>query len=319
MSQSLLRIRNLRVHFQTDSGQLTAVRGVDLDLGARQHLAIVGESGAGKSQIAHAITGLLPRNGTSSGSIHFGTQELLNQTPKILNKIRGRHISMVFQDPMSSLNPYLTIGRQLTEVLQVHRKISARQARAAAINMLQRVQLGEPAVLLKRFPHELSGGMCQRVMIAMALLCEPEILIADEPTTALDVTIQAGIMALLRELTDTSILMITHDLPLVMGLCHHIIVMYAGNFIEYGRSDDIFHHPRHPYTQGLLAAIPSRAQPGERLPAIPGGPPNPVNLSSGCAFHPRCSQAIDHCRAIAPQLTAITPSGHQVACHRVTE
>ena len=317
MSQSLLRIRNLQITFQTEAGTLTAVRGIDLDLSAHQHLAIVGESGAGKSQIAHAIMGLLPPNGNSSGSIRFGTQELLNQPLKTLNQIRGQQISMVFQDPMSSLNPYLTIGRQLTEVLQVHRKMPARQARLATIKMLARVQLPTPEQLLTRYPHELSGGMRQRVMIAMALLCQPKILIADEPTTALDVTLQAGIIALLRALTDTRILMITHDLPLVAGLCDQIIVMYAGEFIEYGPSEEIFHAPLHPYTQQLLAAIPSLAQPGDTLPAIPGTPPDPSQHLTGCAFHPRCPQAMDLCRSTAPQLSDRSPAGHPVACHRV--
>lgn len=311
----LLSVRDLRVIFSTDEGDIVAVNGVNLDLDRGENIAIVGESGAGKSQILYAIMGLLPGNGMAMGSIQFAGNEILNQAARSLNKFRGSRIAMVFQDPMTSLNPYLTVGRQLTEVLQVHEQMRKAKARTLAIDMLQRVYLSDAEQCFNRYPHELSGGMRQRVMIAMALLCKAEILIADEPTTALDVTVQSEILSLLNELDDVSIILVTHDLPLVAGLCERIAVMYAGRIVEQGRSDEIFYHARHPYTSSLLAATPhfSHAS-GAWLPSISGQAPDPAELPPGCPYHPRCNRRLEKCRQVYPQWVVETDS-HAYACH----
>jgi oligopeptide transport system ATP-binding protein len=230
-----LDIRNLAVHFNTPDGRLEAVRGVDLQLAAGESLAVVGESGAGKSQLFHAVMGLLPRNAVARGSVHFAGVELLNQPPRVLNQYRGKRMAMVFQDPMTALNPLLTVGRQLTEVLEVHQRMGAKQARHAAVAMLEQVRIPDAARRFGSYPHELSGGMRQRVMIAMALLCEPELLVADEPTTALDVTVQSEIMALLRDIRGgrgMALVLITHNLPVAGGLCDRIVTMDAGRVCQ---------------------------------------------------------------------------------------
>lgn len=302
---SLLSIKNLSVTFSTDEAEINAVRGVDLDIQAGETLAIVGESGAGKSQVFHALMGLLPSNGSAQGEIEFLGQSILNQPSKVLNKIRGKDIGMIFQDPMTALNPYLRIGRQLTEVLEIHQNMNRKAAKQVAIEMLKKVHIKEAEQRFDAYPHELSGGMRQRVVIAMALLCKPQLIIADEPTTALDVTVQTEIIRLLKnihETQQTSIVLITHDLPLVAGLCDRIVVMYAGRIVETGTVDDIFYRAKHPYTQALLSASPRSLQKQTsdlapslqqkqkgRLRAIEGQPPDPLNLPSGCAFHPRCS------------------------------
>jgi len=311
----IMSIRDLHVTFSTDDGDVPAVNGMNLDLNRGENIAIVGESGAGKSQIFHAMMGLLPGNGSVAGSVHFAGEEILNLPTRRLNKIRGSRIAMVFQDPMTSLNPYLTVGRQLTEVLQVHKHFKRSRARMLAIDMLQRVYMPDAEQCFKRYPHELSGGMRQRVMIAMALLCEAEVLIADEPTTALDVTVQTEIIGLLNELDEVSIILVTHDLPLVAGLCDRVAVMYAGQIVEQSSSDEIFYHARHPYTRGLLAATPHFCDTSNTLlPSISGQVPNPAELPSGCPFHPRCDFSIDKCKLVYPEWI-IDKNLHACACH----
>lgn len=330
MSQ-LLSINNLSVQFNTEGGLIKAVRGVSFAIQAGETVAIVGESGAGKSQVFHALMGLLPGNGKAQGEVDFFGQSILNQPARALNKIRGKDIGMIFQDPMTALNPYLRIGAQLVEVLMVHKQMSKREARKIAIDMLERVHIKQARQRIDSYPHELSGGMRQRVAIAMALLCQPRLIIADEPTTALDVTVQTEIIRLLKEIHDTlntSMALITHDLPLVAGLCERVIVMYAGRIVETGSVDDIFYRAAHPYTQALLAATPSAAllnkarldEPGDdknqgkrRLQAIDGQPPDPLNLPAGCAFHPRCAYADKPCFSQEPDLQQLA-SGKQVAC-----
>lgn len=253
----LLDIHNLQVRFNTPEGQVEAVRGVDLQLESGATLAVVGESGAGKSQIFHAVMGLLPRNANASGQVFFTGTDLLNQPAKTLNQYRGKRMAMIFQDPMTALNPLLTIGRQLSEVLEVHQGMGAKTARNQAIAMLEQVRIPDATRRFHNYPHEMSGGMRQRVMIAMALLCEPQLLIADEPTTALDVTVQSDIMALLRDIRasrEMAIVLITHDLPLAGGLCDRVAVMRHGQVIETGVTESLFHQPQHPYTRELLGA-----------------------------------------------------------------
>lgn len=294
----LLDIQNLYLSFSTDDGVVPAVRGVSLALEQGQSLAVVGESGAGKSQVFYALMGLLAKNANVSGAVSFMGQDLLQLSQAELNKIRGRKIAMIFQDPMTALNPFLRIGVQLVEVLNVHLKITGKQAKRLAIEMLERVKLHQPEQVFRQYPHELSGGMRQRVMIAMALLCKPDLIIADEPTTALDVTVQTDILRLFAELQNefsTSLILITHDLPLVSSLCQHIAVMYAGQVVEYGTVDDIFNHTRHPYTQGLLASMPQQQATQQQLYSMPGSPPNPLELVEGCAFLPRCEQGSEQC------------------------
>ena len=311
----LLSLRDLRVIFTTEEGDVSAVNGVDLDLNPGENIAIVGESGAGKSQIFYALMGLLPRNGKATGSVYFAGEDILNLPARRLNAFRGSRIAMVFQDPMTSLNPYLTVGRQLTEVLQVHQSVKKAAARSLAIGTLEKVSMPEAEKCFSRYPHELSGGMRQRVMIAMALLCGADILIADEPTTALDVTVQTEILSLLSGLKDVSIILVTHDLPVVAGLCDRVAVMYAGRIVEQGSTEDIFYHARHPYTRGLLAATPRFGDESTAiLPAIPGQVPNPGALPLGCPFHPRCSDVMEKCRQDYPQ-EITEKTGHAFACH----
>ena len=315
MTGHLLSIKNLKVRFQTPEGVIDAVRGIDLDIAAGERLAIVGESGSGKSQLFNALLGLLADNGSTEGEAWFDKTDLLQCNTARLNQIRGNRISMIFQDPMTSLNPYLRIGQQLTEVLRQHHRVSRKQAREAAIDMLEKVQLPEARQRMKAYPHQLSGGMRQRVMIAMAMLCNPKLLIADEPTTALDVTIQAEILTLLRGLaTGHALSIITHDLSLVAGLCDRVVVMYAGQIIETAPVESIFHHSAHPYTLGLLRATPNQqADRTQPLYTIPGQPPDPGRIPAGCAFHPRCESAREACRQQQPSLREVAP-GHCTAC-----
>lgn len=317
----MLSIGHLNVEFEVDTGRgrkalLNAVRDVSLTIEAGETVAIVGESGAGKSQIFHAVMGLLPGNGRTSGQVEFQGQSLLDQPDSVLNRIRGRAIGMIFQDPMTALNPYLRIGRQLAEVLEVHQQMSRRNAMRQARDMLERVHIRDPDGCLRRYPHELSGGMRQRVVIAMALLCHPQLVIADEPTTALDVTVQSGIIRLLREIHrdfNTAIALITHDLPLVAGLCDRIVVMYAGQIVESGSLTSLFSEARHPYTQALLAATPQHHEGKGPLPTIAGQPPDPLQLPTGCAFAPRCPEATKKCRQTEPRLEP-AEEGHWFAC-----
>lgn len=318
MSEPLLQIRNLSIRYPTDRGVVAAVSGLDLDLAEGELLGIVGESGSGKSQLLLSILGLSGAGAQLSGSIRYRGQELLGAGNATLNRVRGAHIGMVFQDPMTMLNPYLTIGAQLTEGLRRHRGVTARAARARAVQLLGEVQIAEPERRLRQHPHQLSGGMRQRVLIAMALICEPELLLADEPTTALDVTVQAQILVLLRELQariGTAIMLVTHDLGVVAQMAQRIAVMYGGRIVEQAPATPLFAGCRHPYTEALQRSIPQLDAPlPARLPSIAGSPPDPAQLPPGCAFTPRCLYAQAICSQQTPALLEIG-ADHRRACH----
>jgi len=296
---TLLRVTGLEVRFDTPDGVVKAVNGMSFELNEGETLAIVGESGSGKSQLVMAMMGLLAENGSASGSAEFHGQDLMQMSSRELNSIRGRHIAMIFQDPMTSLNPFLTIEKQMIEVVMHHQGLSRDEARAHAVEMLRAVRIPDPEERIRQYPHEYSGGMRQRVMIAMGLLCEPELLIADEPSTALDVTVQAQItdlVAQLRKQTRMAIILITHDLAAVAEISDRIIVMYAGELVETGSVEDIFYRPQHPYTQGLLASVPRLDRVSDdELQTIPGNPPNLLELPSGCRFRDRCTRAMEKC------------------------
>ncbi len=315
---AILDIAGLTTRFATPDGEVHAVTDVDLRLVAGETVGVVGESGSGKSQLFLSVMGLLAANGRVEGSARFRGHELIGLSPKELRRYRGSSIAMIFQDPMTSLNPHLSVGRQLTEVLELHKGMDARAATAAAIAMLEQVRIPDAGRRMGAYPHEFSGGMRQRIMIAMALLCRPDVLIADEPTTALDVTIQAQILELLRELTASlngAIVLITHDLGVIAGLCDRVAVMYAGRIVEEGPVDAIFATPQHPYTRGLLAALPRIDGSGTgELYAIPGQPPNLQRAIQGCSFAPRCAHAVDRCRTERPLARAIGPDRRK-ACH----
>ncbi|MDE1005270.1 MAG: ATP-binding cassette domain-containing protein [Paraburkholderia fungorum] len=319
---ALLEVKDLSVRFTRREGApVDAVQRVSFSLEAGRTLGIVGESGSGKSQTVMALLGLLAGNGKVSGAAAYRGENLLTMSEAELNKIRGDRIGMIFQDPMTSLNPFLTIERQMTETLQLHRKMSRREARRRAIETLETVRIPDAARRINMYPHEFSGGMRQRVMIAMALLSEPEILIADEPTTALDVTVQAQIIELLRELNrerGTAIILITHDMGVVAGLCDDVMVMYAGQTVEQANAATLFAAPTHPYTIGLLNALPRLTDDDDRpLQTIPGNPPLPGEVGEGCAFAPRCTYCSDRCRESRPALTASPiAAGALRACHR---
>ena len=316
---SLLEVKNLNITFDTPDGIVRAVSGVDFNLEKNDSLAIVGESGSGKTQLVFSILGLLAKNATSLGSVKYESKEILNASEKELNSIRSKKISIIFQDPMTSLNPYMRISDQLNEVLIHHKGMSNNEAMKESIRMLDAVKIPEAKNRISMFPHEFSGGMRQRVMIAMSLLCRPDILIADEPTTALDVTVQAQIMDLFKDIQKefrTSLILITHNMGIVAGTCSKTLVLYAGKVMEYGLTRDIFHQPSHPYTIGLLEAMPRLDKEYEVLKTIPGNPPNMMEEHQGCPFSSRCPSAIDKCSNIPPILEMVNKNTQQQrSCH----
>jgi peptide/nickel transport system ATP-binding protein len=317
LSAPLLEVEDLSVRFDTDEGTVHAVDRMSLTLEPRQVLGIVGESGCGKSVTALSILGLLPKTATVTGNVRFEGNELLGASGSRLRKIRGRQISFVFQEPMTSLNPVLRIGNQIEEVVREHMDVSRSAAKARVVELLNLVHIPDPARRVDEYPHQLSGGMRQRVMIAMALACDPKILIADEPTTALDVTIQAGILDLLRELRDrlgTAIVLITHNLGVVADLADRVVVMYAGRKAEEAPVGELFAHPQHPYTIGLLGAVPrAGAARNGKLQEIPGRVPSLAELPGHCAFADRCPRADEQSWSQVPALRQVRPD-HVVAC-----
>jgi len=317
----LLEVRDLHVELSTPEGKVHAVNGTSFQLEEGEILGVAGESGSGKSQVFLAVMGLLADNGRARGSVRFQGEELLHLSSRAMNRYRGRRMAMVFQDPMTSLNPYLKIRRQMTEGVRFHLKATRREARAKALALLERVGIPDAARRLGMYPHELSGGMRQRVTIAMALMCEPRLLVADEPTTALDVTFQAQILELLKELSvedaSRSLVTITHDMGVMAGLAHRVAVMYGGRIVETGPVDDVFYEPLHPYTRGLLESVPRVDAPSADLAvALPGQPPNLQRLPRGCLFRERCPRPRDECAVRSPSLLPLDGE-HAVACHEV--
>jgi len=315
----LLDVQNLVTSFRTDEGPVRAVDDVSFQLAPGRTLAIVGESGCGKSVTALSVMRLIDQNGqVENGSIQLEGEDLLDLSGKQMRAVRGNRISMIFQEPMTALNPVVTVGKQIVEVFRIHRDLSRSEARQAAIDALRTVRIPDPERRVDEYPFQMSGGMRQRVMIAMALACEPRLLIADEPTTALDVTIQAQILKLMKQLQverETSILFITHDLGVVAEMADDVVIMYAGKIVERGSVRQIFKEPAHPYTQGLMASIPSLdSQRGEALSTIEGTVPGLRNLPNGCRFHPRCPHAATRCREDAPEMREVADA-HRAACH----
>ncbi|GGK36056.1 oligopeptide transport ATP-binding protein AppD [Caldalkalibacillus thermarum] len=324
---ALLEVKNLKTYFYNKKKALPIIDGIDFEVNKGETVALVGESGSGKSMTALSIMRLLPSPGGKivEGQILFDGQDLVQLSEEQMFKVRGNEISMIFQEPMTSLNPVLTIGEQLTEVLRYHmryhKKMGKKAARERAVELLKLVGFGRAERILDDYPHRLSGGMRQRVMIAMAMSCNPKLLIADEPTTALDVTIQAQILELMQKVSekfDSSIILITHDLGVVAELAERVIVMYAGQIQEEASVNELFNNPLHPYTAGLLAAVPSIEGGAKRLYSIPGNVPSPENYPAGCRFAPRCAQATEACFHTLPELKEIEP-GHKVRCHLYQE
>ena len=320
---SLLELRGLTTAFQTARGEISAIEDISFDLNAGEILGIVGESGSGKSVTALTIMGLLPQPPAriAAGSVRFAGEELTTASPNRMEKIRGAGISMVFQEPMTSLNPVFTIGEQIMETLRAHERMSASAQRERAIEMLDRVGIASATKRLNDYPHQLSGGQRQRVMIAMSLACRPKLLIADEPTTALDVTIQAQVLDLLMDLRDElgmAIMIITHNMGVIAEVADRVLVMYAGHIVEQSPVADLFDAPQHPYTKGLLACVPTLQQDRHRLIAIPGSLPEPARRPPGCRFAPRCTYRIEACRTAIPPLV-MQREDRAVACIRADE
>lgn len=310
MNDHFLEIKDLVVEYTSDGSTIHAVNGVSLELNKGETLGLVGETGAGKTTIARSILRILPDRATKTctGEVWLGGQELLTLPEKEMLHVRGKKISMIFQDPMTSLNPVMTIGGQITEAIRLHENLSLQEAKEKTCEMLEMV--GIPAQRFNEYPHQFSGGMKQRVVIAMALACNPELLLADEPTSALDVTIQAQVLEMMGELKkkyDMAMILITHDLGVVAGNCEKVAVIYAGEIVEYGSKEQVFRNPSHPYTQGLFGSLPDISSDTERLSPIPGMPPDPSNLPAGCAFAPRCSHACEACRNNKMPLNKIAP------------
>ena len=319
---SLLDIEGLGVAFEDEDGHpLPAVQNVSFSLEKGAVTCLVGESGCGKSLTARAILGILPRGATATGSVRFEDRELIGLPEKTMSRLRGRSMAMIFQEPMTALNPVLTVGEQAAEPLRLHLGLSKAEARKRVIELFAEVGIPSPGERYTVYPHELSGGMRQRVMIAMALTCRPSLLLADEPTTALDATIQGQVLSILNEervSRGMAVLLITHDLGVVAQIADSVGVMYAGRLVEYGSLEELFHNPLHPYTRGLMAAAPTRASFRlDRLAAIPGSVPPLGSVPAGCPFHPRCSQALDICREALPPETV--RDGHRVLCWRVAQ
>lgn len=317
MASKVLEVKNLRTHFFTDRGVVKSVDGVSFTLEKGKTLGIVGESGCGKSITSMSLMRLIPKPGKiTEGEIVLDGVDLLTVSEEDMLKIRGNDISMIFQEPMTSLNPVFTCGEQISEVLILHQKMSEEEARKKSIEMLKLVGIPRCEQIVDEYPFQLSGGMRQRVMIAMALACQPKVLIADEPTTALDVTIQAQILDLMNDLkkkTDTAIILITHDLGVVAEMCDHVVVMYSGKVVEEGDINTIFAKPMHPYTRGLMNSIPKLTDELDALESIEGSVPNPLKLPQGCYFNPRCKYATDECREKQPELVDMG-NGHKVSC-----
>jgi oligopeptide/dipeptide ABC transporter ATP-binding protein len=319
MSAPLLDIRGLSVGFETYQGRARVLDRASLTVNPGEIMGLVGETGCGKSVLARSILRIIPAppGRIDGGEILFEGRDLLKLPAREIQRLRGERISMIFQEPMNSLNPVFTVGNQMREVVRAHRKASRAEAVDACLDMLSAVRLPEPEAVLRAYPHELSGGMRQRVMIAMALVCNPALLLADEPTTALDVTVQGQILAILAELAarqGLSILFVTHDMGVVAQLCHRVAVMYAGQVVEIASVESIFARPAHPYTRGLIASIPGRSSGGE-LYAIPGSVPSPLDPPPGCRFRPRCSRAQSGgCSDLAPEMVRVA-ADHDVACH----
>lgn len=317
MSENILTVKNLYTSFTTEKGEVMAVNGVSFNLDRGKILGIVGESGSGKSVTAYSIMQILEKNGSiKSGEVLYKGEDITKYSEEQLRKFRGKSCSIIFQDPMTSLNPVFTIGSQIREAIELHTPRKGKEAIDRAVEMLTLVGVNEPKKRIKQYPYELSGGMRQRVMIAMALACEPDILIADEPTTALDVTIQAQILELMQNLQKKlgmAIIMVTHDLGVIADMCDEIIVMYGGRVCERGTADDIFYRPRHEYTKGLLRSIPNVDRIGEKLLPIPGSPINLLNMPKGCAFCPRCENAMKICLEEQPPEMQM-PDGHYASC-----
>ena len=318
-ANKILEVKDLKIDFAQQNGPVAVVNGISFDIYPGETLGLVGESGCGKSVTSLSIMGLLDTTPgkVSQGVINYKGENLANKNDHAMAKIRGNDISMIFQEPMTSLNPVMTIGAQLDEVLEIHKIMSRKQMKEKSIEMLKKVKIPRPEEVYKSYPHELSGGMRQRVMIAIALTCEPKLLIADEPTTALDVTIQAQILELmgnLKEDTETSILFITHDLGVVAQMCDRVMVMYAGEIVEQSDVVTIFKSPKHPYTKGLLASIPKLGESRGFLPSINGQVPQPGTISKGCKFAPRCEEAMAICKEHDPQLLNISEK-HGCRCH----